>query len=79
MRIKHVLWLVGNGWIRTSDDSAWLNTGRENILVFDNLRQFSDWAKREEESERRAAKPRPLSVPKGNKTSTTPIKPKLAA
>ncbi len=59
MREKHVLWRVGNGWIRTLDDYPHLVNDKANIFVFDNLRQFADWNAREElkiENEKKPAK-----------------------
>jgi hypothetical protein len=56
VRIKHVLWRVGNGWIRTPDENPFLREGRENMFVFANLRQFADWAYHESIKEEKKPK-----------------------
>ena|SRR5215471_20292069 len=60
MRIKHILWRVKNGWIRTPDSTPYLGSQNEcnNVMVFHTLEQFCAYFRTEENDTSRTSTPK---------------------
>jgi len=57
MQSKYVLWRVSNGWILTYGNTIWEDADHlSRYAVFHSLKEFSDWAEVQPQSESKPKK-----------------------